>query len=103
MVLLALDTGETAQVLKTFMQSNIYDFTVLLNGSSAALNYGVSGIPMTFFISRTGTIQYVKLDQPLSHFPWAISDGGVISQSRFESEAAAQIAYRNHLLSRKGD
>ena len=48
-------------------------------------------------------IQYVKLDQPLSHFPWAISEGGVISQSRFESEAAAQIAYRNHLLTHKGD
>ncbi len=75
MVLLALDTGETAQVLKTFMQSNIYDFTVLLNGSSAALNYGVSGIPMTFFISRTGTIQYVKLGafSNLSEFQNAIN------------------------------
>ena len=47
-------------------------------------------------------IQYVKLDQPLSRFPWAISEGGVISQARFESDVAAQIAYRNHLLSRKG-
>ena len=75
MVLLTLDTGETAQVLKTFMQSNIYDFTVLLNGSSAALNYGVSGIPMTFFISRTGTIQYVKLGafSNLSEFQNAIN------------------------------
>jgi len=74
-VLLTLDTGETAQVLKTFMQSNIYDFTVLLNGSSAALNYGVSGIPMTFFISRTGTIQYVKLGafSNLSEFQNAIN------------------------------
>ncbi len=75
MVLLALDTGETAQVLKTFMQSNTYDFTVLLNGSSAALNYGVSGIPMTFFISRTGTIQYIKLGafSNLSEFQNAIN------------------------------
>gem|GEM_PF-2845240 len=75
MVLLTLDTGETAQVLKTFMQSNIYDFTVLLNGSSAALNYGVSGIPMTFFISRTGTIQYIKLGafSNLSEFQNAIN------------------------------
>jgi len=74
-VLLTLDTGETAQVLKTFMQSNIYDFTVLLNGSSAALNYGVSGIPMTFFISRTGTIQYIKLGafSNLSEFQNAIN------------------------------
>lgn len=52
---------------------------------------------------RLNPIQYVKLYQPLSNFPWAISDGGVISQARFDCEAAAQIAYRNHLLSRKGD
>ena len=47
-------------------------------------------------------VQYVKLDQPHSKFPWAISECGMISQARFESEAAAQIAYRNHTLGRKG-
>ena len=34
----------------------------------------------------------VKLDQPLSNFPWAIG------QVRFESESAAQIALRNYTL-----
>ena len=51
---------------------------------------------------RLNPVQYVKLDQPRSNFPWAISECGVISQARFESEAAAQIAYRNHTLGRKG-
>ena len=43
----------------------------------------------------------VKLDQ-LTNFPWAISEDGVISQARFETEAAAQIAYRSHSLGRRG-
>ena len=47
--------------------------------------------------------EFVKLDQPLSNFQWAIEQGGQISQARFESESAAQIAYRNHLLSRRED
>lgn len=46
----------------------------------------------------------------VSNFQWAIVEEGnatwgtpdVVSQARFESESAAQIAYRNYLLSRKG-
>ncbi len=73
-VLLTLDTGEAAQVLLSFMKANSYDYPVLLNASSAAIDYGVSGIPMTFFISKTGTIQYVKLGafSNLSEFQNAI-------------------------------
>jgi hypothetical protein len=56
------------------MDANSYDFPVLLNGSSAALDYGVSGIPMTFFVSRTGTIRYIQLGafSNLSEFQNAI-------------------------------
>jgi hypothetical protein len=60
-VILTLNIGDSAQTLTPFMQSNGYDFPVLLNGSSAAVDYGVSGVPMTFFISRSGNIQYIKL------------------------------------------
>ena len=60
-MILTLNIGEPAQVVASFMQSHGYDFTVLLNASSAAVDYGVSGIPMTFFVSRDGTIEYVKL------------------------------------------
>jgi hypothetical protein len=60
-VILAVNIGDSTQVIASFMQSHGYDFPVLLNGSSAAVVYGVSGIPMTFFVSRTGTIAYTKL------------------------------------------
>jgi hypothetical protein len=60
-VILTLNLGESAQTVTSFMQSNSYSFPVLLNGSSAALDYGVEGIPMTFFISRSGTIRYIQL------------------------------------------
>jgi hypothetical protein len=60
-MILTLDIGESAQVLNSFMQPNSYDFPVLLNAASAAVDYGVSGIPMTFFISRAGTIEHIKL------------------------------------------
>jgi hypothetical protein len=44
------------------MQANNYDVPVLVDdASSVALNYGVSGIPTTFFISRTGIIEYIQL------------------------------------------
>ena len=43
------------------MQSHNYSVTVLLDGSAAAMDYGVSGVPMAFFIGRDGIIKYVKL------------------------------------------
>ena len=60
-VILTLNLGESAQTVTSFMQSNGYNFPVLLNSSSAALDYGVEGIPMTFFISRSGIIRYIQL------------------------------------------
>jgi peroxiredoxin len=43
------------------MQDNGYDFPVLLDTDySVKQLYGVTGIPMSFFIDRDGVIQYIK-------------------------------------------
>jgi hypothetical protein len=52
-------------------------------------------------------ITVVKVNQKLTNFPWALleseghDDGPMVhtlSQARFESEAAAEIAYRNYRM-----
>ena len=35
-----------------------------------------------------------------SHFRWAIIEDGVVSQARFETKEAAQIAFRAYALGR---
>ena len=44
----------------------------------------------------------VEIGSIYSNFRWAIIEDGIISQARFDTKEAAQIAYRNHLLSREG-
>ncbi len=46
--------------------------------------------------------EFVRVGNGLTDFPWAIVQDKQISQARFDSEVAAQIAYRNYLLGRKG-
>jgi len=49
------------------MQANNYNFPVLLDGDAAVTQlYGISGIPVTFFIGRDGVIKYIKRGQFLS-------------------------------------
>jgi cytochrome c biogenesis protein CcmG, thiol:disulfide interchange protein DsbE len=65
--MLMINIGETSQVISTFMQANDYDFPVLFDTNAAlARQYGVSGIPVTFFIGRDGIIKYIKRGQFLS-------------------------------------
>jgi peroxiredoxin len=60
-VILTINSGESQQFISSFMQDNDYDFPVLLDTDYAVKqNYGVSGIPITFFIDRDGIIQYIK-------------------------------------------
>jgi peroxiredoxin len=60
-VMLAINSGESRQHVTSFMQNNEYDFPVLLDTDYAVKElYGVSGIPVTFFIDRNGVIQYIK-------------------------------------------
>jgi cytochrome c biogenesis protein CcmG, thiol:disulfide interchange protein DsbE len=60
-VFLAVDVGESAETVTAFMQSNKYTVPVLLDTTMGTLlKYGVSGVPMTFFIGRDGVIKYIK-------------------------------------------
>jgi peroxiredoxin len=59
--MLTINSGESKQFLVSFMQNDEYDFPVLLDTDySVKQLYGVSGIPMTFFIDHSGVIQYIK-------------------------------------------
>ena len=61
MVILTINLAESSQTISSFMQANSYDVPVLLDTNDAvAVEYGVSGIPMTFFVGRDGTIKYIK-------------------------------------------
>lgn len=67
MVMLTINLAESSQTVSSFMQARSYDVPVLLDTNDAvAIEYGVSGIPMTFFIGRDGTIKYIKRGQFLS-------------------------------------
>ncbi len=60
-VMLTINSGESRQFIASFMQNNEYNFPVLLDTDYAVKQlYGVSGIPVTFFIDRSGVIQYIK-------------------------------------------
>lgn len=43
------------------------------------------------------SVEIVCLDQISSH-PWAIVDNGILSQARFDTEAAAHLAFRNYSM-----
>ena len=45
----------------------------------------------------------VKVDGKRTNFPWAIVEDhlGIISQSRFATEAEANVAYKNYSLGRR--
>jgi peroxiredoxin len=60
-VFLLVDIGESSQTVQSFLQSKNYTTPVLLDQTaSAMMKYGVSGVPMTFFIGRDGIIKYIK-------------------------------------------
>jgi cytochrome c biogenesis protein CcmG, thiol:disulfide interchange protein DsbE len=66
-VFLLVDIGESAATVNSFLQSNKYTVPVLLDTQMGVLlKYGVSGVPMTFFIGRDGVIKYVKRGQFIS-------------------------------------
>ena len=60
-VVLTIDVYETAETISSFMNSLGYAVPVLLDrhfGNS--LIYGVTGIPMTFFIDGDGLIRFIR-------------------------------------------
>ena len=61
-VLLTISKGEEPATVATFMQDEGYSFPVIVDiEQKATAQYGVSGIPATFFIDEEGIIQVVKV------------------------------------------
>lgn len=72
-VFLAVSVDEPASVVRRFAEENDMPFTILLDdGGSVAEDYGVQGIPTTFFISRDGQIAVRYVGPMSSH---AIDEG----------------------------
>jgi len=66
-VILTLNIRESSQEITDFMDAHGYSMPVLLDtDAGVALQYGVSGIPTTFFIDRAGVIKYIKRGEFLS-------------------------------------
>jgi len=62
MVLLAINQTESLATVTDFIEDNDYSFPVLLDTDFAvSLEYGVLGIPMTYFIDKDGVIQGKKI------------------------------------------
>lgn len=57
LVILAVNIGEDKTTAKSFMESNKYSFTVLLDSSqNIAAQYNIAAIPTSFFIDKEGNI-----------------------------------------------
>lgn len=57
LVILAVDLGEKADTVKSFIDKNKYDFTVLLDTSGeVADKYRIDSIPTSYFIDKDGYI-----------------------------------------------
>ena len=60
-MVLALNIRQSSQALEAFNQAHHYTLPILMDpGGYTAYAYGVSGIPTTFFIDRTGIIRAVQ-------------------------------------------
>jgi peroxiredoxin len=62
LVMLAVNIGENANAVTSFMESYSLSLTVLLDATmEVALSYNIQYIPTTFFIDEKGTIQDIKV------------------------------------------
>ena len=65
--MITLNVNDSASQVRDFITSHGYSIPVFPDANDAvALKYGVSGIPMTFFIGRDGSIKYIKRGMFLS-------------------------------------
>ena len=61
-MILAINKADSLAKVVEFMENNDYSFPVLLDTDYAvSLDYGVSRIPITFFIDKDGIIQATRL------------------------------------------
>ena len=62
MVFLTIDAEDSLEKAKAFKEDNNYSFIVLLDvDSSVSTDYGIFGVPMTFFVNKEGIIQKLKI------------------------------------------
>lgn len=67
LVLLAINSGETAAQAGQFMLAYGYSFQVLLDSNqSVTIDYNIRGMPTTFFIDAEGIIKDIKVGAFLS-------------------------------------
>jgi len=60
LVVIAVSTDGTRSPVSRFVSREGYSFAVLMADGAVQQEYGVGGIPVTFFIDREGVIRYVK-------------------------------------------
>ena len=62
LVILAVDINEPIFTVKAFVDSNKYNFKVLLDlDGSVAQKYNITGIPASYFIDKEGKVVYKKV------------------------------------------
>ncbi|MCI0709432.1 MAG: TlpA family protein disulfide reductase [Chloroflexi bacterium] len=67
LVILAINTTESPQVIEPFIEERGLTFPVLLDERSAtAREYGVQAYPSTYFIDRNGIIRAAEFSGPMS-------------------------------------
>lgn len=60
LVVITVSTDPTRRPVSRYVSRHAFTFTVLMADGSIQSDYGVSGIPVTFLIDRSGMIRYVK-------------------------------------------
>jgi peroxiredoxin len=62
LVMITISKGEEPNTVATFMQDNELTFPVLTDSSQKAVNqYGVTGVPTTFFVDEDGVVQFKQV------------------------------------------
>jgi thiol-disulfide isomerase/thioredoxin len=57
LVIVAIEIGEPLNDVKAFIQQNNYNFKVLLDSDQkVSSQYGITGVPTSFFINKEGNI-----------------------------------------------
>ncbi len=57
LIILAVNIGEDSKTVKSFIDNNKYNFTILLDSNqSIAAEYNITAIPTSFFIDKEGNI-----------------------------------------------
>ena len=58
LVVICPSVDKDLNALRNFVQSNSLNYTIITNSEDIASQYGLSGIPNTFFINKEGIIMH---------------------------------------------